>query len=124
METLYMKVTKDEYELPIAASDTINGLAKIIGVDRTTVFRGLKRKGSGYLKVDIEPDKDLQAIKNKIVSEGVRYFELAKTELEFHGNSTEYNKLLGISDGLRMALSIIFECGKSEENIEKVKKIS
>jgi hypothetical protein len=56
MATLYLKVTKDKYELPVAIADSKAELADMLGVDRTSVYRGLKRrKGeSVYIAVEVE----------------------------------------------------------------------
>lgn len=106
--TLYMKVSKDNLELPIAVADTVEELAKIVGVNRTTVFRGLK-KGNEYVKVDVSTDEITKSIRDEIVKTGLHYFNLALEEKKFNGESLEYNKLFGIAEGLRMATSIIFQ---------------
>lgn len=41
---LWMEVTNDEYELPIAIADTAKELAEMRGVDRTTIAKSIKRK--------------------------------------------------------------------------------
>ena len=56
---LYLKVTKDRYELPVAIADSKAELADMLGVDRTSVYKGLKHhKGmSMYVKVEVEDDE-------------------------------------------------------------------
>ena len=56
---VYMKVTRDKYELPVAIADTVGELAKMTGASKETIFsnishqkRGSIRKGS-FKKVDI-----------------------------------------------------------------------
>ena len=54
--TLYMKVTKDKYELPVAVADSKAELADMLGVGRTSVYRALKRREgkSVYIAVEVE----------------------------------------------------------------------
>ena len=42
--TLYIKVTKDRYELPVAVAESKSELARILRVDPSTITCGLKRK--------------------------------------------------------------------------------
>lgn len=56
---VYMKVTRDKYELPIAIADTVGELARMTGASKETIFsnishqkRGSIRKGS-FKRVDI-----------------------------------------------------------------------
>jgi DNA-binding transcriptional regulator YhcF (GntR family) len=57
---LYMCVTKDEYELPIAVADTQAELARMLGVRLNTVNRAYhclrsgKYKDSQYKEIEIE----------------------------------------------------------------------
>lgn len=51
---MYMKVTKDKYELPIACGETTAELARILGITRNAVFRGVKR--GVYIKVEWEEE--------------------------------------------------------------------
>ena len=51
-DVIYMKVTKDDLELPIAVADSVEELAEMTGTHRTTIFRGIKKKGSGYEKIE------------------------------------------------------------------------
>lgn len=56
--TLYLKITKDRYELPMAVADSKAELADMLGVDRTSVYRALKRHEgeSMYIAVEVEDD--------------------------------------------------------------------
>ena len=58
--TLYLKVTKDRYELPVAIADSKAELADMLGVDRTSVYKGLKRREgmSMYVKVEVDDYDD------------------------------------------------------------------
>lgn len=47
---VWMLVTKDKYQLPIAIADTSKELAKICGVSNRTVISGALRDKSGAVK--------------------------------------------------------------------------
>ena len=58
---LYIKVTSDEYELPIAVADSKRELAKMVGVRPRSVndalYSAKKRGGtSAYKEVEIEDE--------------------------------------------------------------------
>ena len=48
--TLYMKVTKDEYELPVAVAETQAELAHMLGVKPTLVYNGIRSIRTGQVK--------------------------------------------------------------------------
>lgn len=60
--TVWILVTKDEFELPVAIADTAKELARICGVSNRTVISGALRSKSGkvkksrYIKVEIDDD--------------------------------------------------------------------
>lgn len=60
MKALYLLVTEDEYELPIAVCDSIKELANTIGVNQNAItsclckYRKGKIKKSKYRKVLVE----------------------------------------------------------------------
>ena len=108
MSAMYMKVTKDRYEFPLLIADSVDELANIAGVHRTTIFRDIKRKGSGFVKVEVSNDEDLSLIRDEIANKGVEHFEKAKKEFAINGKTEEYKYLLGIAEGLRMAMTIMF----------------
>ena len=60
--TLYMKVTKDEYELPVAVAGTKAELARMLGIKhehvRTTFSHAKKFKNPTYVVVEVEDDED------------------------------------------------------------------
>lgn len=62
---LWLKVTADEYELPMAVADSCPELAAILGIDRSTIFRSVQKyekQGRGgkrryiYRRVRVEGD--------------------------------------------------------------------
>lgn len=59
---LYMKVTNDEYELPLAVADTQEELAKLLGVSRTAVSKALTHQKShvystsSYKEIEVDDD--------------------------------------------------------------------
>ena len=55
--TLYIKVTKDRYELPVAVADTKSDLARLLGVDPSTITCGLKRKVEQPVYLEVEVDE-------------------------------------------------------------------
>lgn len=52
--TLYMRVTQDKYELPIAVASTQKELAEMLGVHPRTITYGLATKTTGIMKIDVE----------------------------------------------------------------------
>lgn len=60
-EIIYMKVTMDKYELPLAVADTVVELARIVGAKPNTISSGIsKSKSLGirsqYVKVVIQDE--------------------------------------------------------------------
>ena len=60
---LYMKVTKDEYELPVAVADSISLLARMLGISKKTIESSMSKSRhlgyrSVYVKVELEEDDD------------------------------------------------------------------
>ena len=61
--TIYMKVTNDEYELPIALADSVSILARKLEINPCVIHRAMKQaeeKGykSSYIKVEIDDWED------------------------------------------------------------------
>ena len=63
--TLYIKVTSDEYELPLAVGDTVRELAKMLGVKSDSIYSQMSHsKHNGYfcsyqkIEVDDEDESD------------------------------------------------------------------
>ena len=63
--TLWIKVTNDELELPVAVADSAEELAKILNVSRTTIISAATRYERGqvafsvYRKVEVEDEDDV-----------------------------------------------------------------
>lgn len=57
--TLYMKVTRDKYELPVAVADSKSELACMVGVAPSSVCHALERgwKKSTYVAVEVDDDE-------------------------------------------------------------------
>lgn len=60
---LYMEVTKDKYELPVAVADSAAALARLVGVRRNTISQCMshtERYGGKckYIKVVLEDEED------------------------------------------------------------------
>ena len=63
---VWMKVSKDEYELPLAVADSLAELAKMLNVSRYTIASSYCRyargeKWSCYRKIEIEDEKENMA---------------------------------------------------------------
>lgn len=61
--TVYMRVSRDKYELPVAVSDSLIELANMCGVNYRTIYRAVygmrKLKGRPkYVAVQIEEGRD------------------------------------------------------------------
>ena len=63
--TLYIKVTSDEYELPLAVGDTVRELANMLGVKSDSIYSQMSHsKHNGYfcsyqkVEVDDEDESD------------------------------------------------------------------
>jgi len=54
--TLYIKVTKDRYELPVAVAESKSELARILRVDPSTITCGLKREVERPVYLEVEVD--------------------------------------------------------------------
>ena len=59
---VYMKVTKDEYEHPLAIADSIPKLAEMVGVKTQSIYDSMRnakrfKRKTPYKKVDIGEDE-------------------------------------------------------------------
>lgn len=59
---VYMEVTKDEYELPVAVADSVTELARLVGIGKSGVSKGIsyaEKYGARckYVKVVLEDDE-------------------------------------------------------------------
>ena len=61
---VYMEITKDEYQLPVAVADTVKDLAKKIGTRANSISSALckQRKGvrikSRYIEVELDEEDE------------------------------------------------------------------
>lgn len=60
--TLYMHITKDELELPLAVADTVEELARMVGVRGNSIFGAMGRakkdgRKCAYVKVEIDEEE-------------------------------------------------------------------
>jgi ribosomal protein L7Ae-like RNA K-turn-binding protein len=58
---VYMKVTKDKYELPVAIADSAKELAEICGTKRTNILSAIihaeqRGQNSVYKKVEVDDE--------------------------------------------------------------------
>ena len=56
--TLYMKVTKDKYELPEAVADSAEELAVMVGTTKNNVFSCISKRYKGWKRVVIDDEED------------------------------------------------------------------
>lgn len=61
MSHVYMAITLDRLELPIAVADTVKELEEIMGLSKNTVWRVMSRAKHNnwrckYIRVDLEED--------------------------------------------------------------------
>lgn len=63
---VYMEITKDEYQLPVAVADTVKDLAKKIGTRANSISSALckQRKGvhikSRYIEVELDEEEECE----------------------------------------------------------------
>ena len=51
--TIWMKVTKDKYELPIAVADSPMELARILGISSNTINSSISHVKTGKIKTSV-----------------------------------------------------------------------
>ena len=61
---VYMQVTKDEYELPLAMADSIPKLAEMIGIKTQSIYDSMKNakklgRKTPYKKVDVGVSEEM-----------------------------------------------------------------
>ena len=56
---LYMRTTKDKYQLPVAVADSPKELAKMVGTSPGVVRSCISRKKLGWASVEI-PDEEME----------------------------------------------------------------
>lgn len=55
---LYLKVTKDKYELPIAVAESPRELAKMTGDDAKSISKYIWMGSKVYHRIEVEDDED------------------------------------------------------------------
>ena len=55
---LYMYVTKDEFELPIAVADTPKELALMVGTTANSVKSAISHHHPGWIRIETEEAED------------------------------------------------------------------
>lgn len=56
--TLYLRLTKDKYELPLAVAESAEELASELGVTVNCVRSALSKKSKGWAKIEVEEDPE------------------------------------------------------------------
>ena len=59
MKVIWMKITKDEYELPVAVADTAAELARMLNVSVDTIYSATSRRRNhgdktAFVKVEVD----------------------------------------------------------------------
>lgn len=55
---LYLKVTRDKYELPVAVADSAAELATMVGTTKNNVLSCISKKYPTWKKVIVEDEED------------------------------------------------------------------
>ncbi len=56
---LWLMVTKDKYQLPLAVADTAEELAEIVGVKPSTIIKSVThRKKSRYIRIYVDMEEE------------------------------------------------------------------
>lgn len=56
---VYMLVTKDRFELPLAVADSVTELARMVGVHQATISKSINtRRKSRYVRVYVDLEED------------------------------------------------------------------
>lgn len=59
LKPLYLLVTKDKYQLPLAVADTAEELARIVGVNPSTIRKCItQRKNTRYIRIYVDLEED------------------------------------------------------------------
>lgn len=58
LEKLYMRVTTDELELPIAVAESPKELADLCGTTKNCVLSSISHERAGWLRIEIEEEID------------------------------------------------------------------
>lgn len=59
LKPLYLLVTKDKYQLPLAVADSADELARIVGVRQSTIIKSItQRKKSQYIRIYVDLEED------------------------------------------------------------------
>ena len=55
---LYLKTTKDKYELPLAVAESAGELAKMLGTSKNVVFSSINHKRRGWYVIDVDDEEE------------------------------------------------------------------
>lgn len=59
IKPLWLMVTKDKYQLPLAVADTAAELAQIVGVKPCTIIKNVThRRNSRYIRIYVDMEED------------------------------------------------------------------
>ena len=55
--TVYMEITRDKYELPLAVANNLPELARMVGAKESTVKSHISHKTGKYIRVEINEEE-------------------------------------------------------------------
>lgn len=61
---LYMAVSRDKYELPVAVAESVNELARMLGINEGTIYNHISLVGKNrirkqkYFRIEVEEESD------------------------------------------------------------------
>lgn len=58
VRSVYMKVTRDEYRLPLAVADSASEMARLQGTTRNAVYSSVSHGWGSYIKVEVDDDEE------------------------------------------------------------------
>ncbi len=54
--TLYVRVTDDKYELPMAVADSVNELAEMTGTTANVIRSSMSKRRKTFIRVEVPDD--------------------------------------------------------------------
>lgn len=56
--SVILKVTRDKYELPLLVASTVDEMARLTGVQRSTIYKSITRGTGQFRKVYIDEEEE------------------------------------------------------------------
>lgn len=55
---LYIKTTRDKYELPVAVAESAKELAEMINTTENCVYSAISHKHKGWIRIEVEDESE------------------------------------------------------------------